>query len=84
MAFGFWWLLAFGSLCLLVAFAFWCLLFFGGFLSFVGFWLAVAFGFRCFLVAFGGFTAGERTTFGGAVDHAAVDRAIDLAASLIF
>ena len=30
------------------------------------------------------FTAGERITFGGAVDRAAVDPAVDLAASLIF
>ena len=29
-------------------------------------------------------TAGERITFGGAVDRAAVDHAVDLAASFVF
>ena len=72
MAFGFWWLLAFGFW-LLASGGFW-LLASGGFwlLAFGGFWLSVAFGFQ-WLSAFGGLHC----------DRAAVDRAVDLALTLL-
>ena len=72
VAFGFWRLLAFGGFWLLVAFGFRSLLAFSGFGLFGGFWLSVVFGFQ-WLSAFGGLHR----------DRAAVDRAVDLALTLL-